>query len=1026
MVIVDSLDAPRTRVPYEGPREVASRDDFGPEMGWEFDFARKHPLLYPVTRTLADIIPFADKFFPSGQKEFMNASAFGKAVNIGLDALVFIPVGWIGQGFKAAVRPAIKVTGKGLKAGLKRLPFRIQQVGDKSKSYLDELAAKMDRFIYREPADRAMKQWGLSRDEAESLLLERTSVWRGRSGFMNMEENPKYMKLFNQTGPDKGKWLKGTREKIDEFNLGWRKQRLQHHVKEYEKILKPHLGEKVTVKGVFDRQVERLFGEKMVNKMTMENIGQQDFSKVLMDSLLNEGKVMRGVDTTHRHFFMPVEKVFGFFQNRFQTAEKIYKRALGYITDMNLSSTMATDQWKKILYQKNLYRKATIKKGTVVKFKEAYTKEQLNRAGKVAVEADNMRGMGHPENLINDMLKAVDRQDGVVGNLVDSFYVYADYMYGEYAKNIIPMVFRRAGLTAQGQVAIKAEMETIGKGLNSSISAIFSDSAALSHKRKLEYITGQLDFLRKLADKNPKWFVEPGGDGVKRLIKDLTFRKPNGSIGFLNYLENYSPRLFRQSKFPMKGGTTGFKGLVPEEMTSAFIRTRTMDMAGGRVDDLLEMVNSRARMQAKEIFLYPHLKEMRDVMKTLPPNLQSYTGHYLARIIGLPSNVDKKVAHAISRTFGGTWNERRVNHLAWMVNDLIYMGGIGFKPFSAMRNLVQPVLLVPADLGGIKDPFWLIKGGWRATQRKSFKYLNDIGAITEYSPDLLFRPVITRLGPKLRLPGVLPNVQLPTMQRVRDAAMFMFKMSDRWNRLWTGSAAMEKWEYHFAKNMLGPGRSTKAFKRNLKVSTRESWVEREIDDLLDLNTAKGFEDAKKVYIKSVVRDTQYMYGTADSPLIGHVGGAVSKTAVVFQSWWMNYAGELAKWTTRSGSVEQGAERLFTWMLSSAIIMAGMEQIWGAPRARATAFLGPLPSQLDAPASWRPFMEGLEAIRLAAEITMGKEPEAAKKQMIATLKTAAIYVPAGLFLKQTYAGMQREGWEFKNLPKAVTGFRPKED
>ena len=42
----------QTVLPMDGR---GAEDDFGPEAGWEFDFARKHPLLYPTVRTAADI-----------------------------------------------------------------------------------------------------------------------------------------------------------------------------------------------------------------------------------------------------------------------------------------------------------------------------------------------------------------------------------------------------------------------------------------------------------------------------------------------------------------------------------------------------------------------------------------------------------------------------------------------------------------------------------------------------------------------------------------------------------------------------------------------------------------------------------------------------------------------------------------------------------------------------------------------------------------------------------------------------------
>ena len=68
--------------------------------------------------------------------------------------------------------------------------------------------------------------------------------------------------------------------------------------------------------------------------------------------------------------------------------------------------------------------------------------------------------------------------------------------------------------------------------------------------------------------------------------------------------------------------------------------------------------------------------------------------------------------------------------LAYSINDAIYLGGIGFKPFSAMRNYFQPLLTVPADLGGLRGIEWLAKGYKRATSKQFRNYMKEIGAIT--------------------------------------------------------------------------------------------------------------------------------------------------------------------------------------------------------------------------------------------------------------------------------------------------------
>ena len=1015
MVIVEGIE-PYQELQEPLLREVESApvDDFGPEAGWEFDFARKYPLLYPTVRTAADIIPFASHLFPSGQKEFAEKSLLGKTVDVGLDLAVLIPARYIGMGFKAALGPVVRPVGKGLKAGAKKLPFRIQQVGDQSVAYLDDLANRVDKFVYRTPTERLSAKYGLADDEATALLRGESTVWtpRGRSGFLVEEHRPALAKLFKKQKPGfvAGRPVRQDKvlKNIEKYEVPLESQFLAHQLKEYEKIMKPLLKDKAEIKVVFNKQVERLFGEKNVGKITRENIGFADMETVLNDLLANQGKVLRKTDLARSlHYLMPVRHVLGLFEGQFKTFSKVYKPVVKYIGEMNTSSTLATEQWMKLAWQNKLLRR-----GKFGRWKEVYTKEELAAAGKALAKADNMQGAGVAQAQINEFIASFGKSEQ---NIIETFYRWSDFMYGDFMKAKIPQLFRAAGLTERGSAAIRAEMESGGKALSSSITKIFSDSANLAYNHKFNYVDGVLKSLRDVVQKSPGWFIDPKGEGVKNLLKELTFRKPNAKRGFINYLDNYTPRLFGEAKGAQKIKTSK---LVPEQMETGFVKSRTNEVAEGRVESLFDMIGARSRSQAKELYMYPHLPEIRAVAETLPPNLQSYVGHYMSRVLGLPSKVDQDVARAVNSVFGTVWDGRRVNNLAWRINDMIYMGGIGFKPFSASRNLLQVPLNVPADLGGIKDVYWLVKAMPRAMKRETFRELSTMGAITEYSPDILFRPVLTKLGPKVL------GKQLPTGQGLRDASMFLFKMSDRWNRLWTGSAAMEKWDAKFAQHMIGSKKSLKNFKKNLNLNSRRSYVRKDIEDALELGSATGNQEARKLWIKDVVGETQYLYGGADSPLIGQVGGVVTRTAVVFQSWWMNYASQLAKWTTQSGGVEPAAQRLFVWMLSSAVMMNTMENVWGKNRARSTAFLGPLPSQLDAPASWRPILEGFDTMRMAAEIAVGKSPEAAKKQMIATMKTAMIFMPGGSVLKQVGEGFAKDKWS--GAFKASIGYRPPEE
>jgi len=114
------------------------------------------------------------------------------------------------------------------------------------------------------------------------------------------------------------------------------------------------------------------------------------------------------------------------------------------------------------------------------------------------------------------------------------------------------------------------------------------------------------------------------------------------------------------------------------------------------------------------------------------------------------------------------YDERSVANLAHTINDLVYMGGLGFKPFSAMRNYFQPLLMVPADMGGVKDFYWLGKGYPSAFRKSTRDYIKSIGAIQEFAPDLYLRPRVIGFGGSFTVRGKKFN--LPSTQKMRDLA----------------------------------------------------------------------------------------------------------------------------------------------------------------------------------------------------------------------------------------------------------------
>lgn len=966
--------------PVQEPRE------FGPWAGDEFDFAAKHDILYPLLMTISDVVPFAKFMWPSGRQAFAEQGPGGKVATLALDAAVFVPFGWIGKGLKITAKPAISLMGR----LSKKMPFKIKNIADQSKPVLDDLARTVDKYVWKTPIEKATEKWGLQAHETKALFEGK--LFRPDGDLIST--NPAFTKHFTRAGL--------IREPTSKLINTWKSsspavERLAHQKLEWEKrVGKIIEGGKYEVDDVFFAQAYRLFGDA-AKGLTKENIGAKDFSKILMDSLLNEGKILRHMDITSRSYLIPIRKVYGPFEKRFKTLSKIYEPVRAMFGAANASAYMDTAKFHAILVTRGLGK---LKKSG--RFVETYNKVAWQEAGKLVRRMDVAQAKGLNTQAI------LDEGSHTVQQLVKSYHEWTNYMYANYMKESVPNLFEKAGATEEGIAGIRALMHPEGGEISSAITATLSAGGNVEYRNAARFIENTFKKIRETVKSSPHWFENPTGARYNNLLKNLSPRRPNTDKGYANYLENYGARIFEKQtprNFPVK------KAGLPGEMEAGWKKTRTQKEAPEATEDLAKMIEARARSQSKELYIYPKIGAVSAEAEKLPTNLKSFTQHYLARMLGNPSSVDIKVARMINRTFGTSWDDRRVMNLAWRINDLIYLGGIGFKPFSAMRNYIQPLLMVPADMGGVKDLRWLVQGYKRAFTKEGREYIKSIGAIAEFTPDLLFRPAITRFGFGAK------------MRQIRDLAMWMFKCSDRHNRYVSGGAAMEKWEHYFrkftVKNSKGDyvmfGGGVKKFKEKLNLNSREPWVRSQIDDLLQKGTTESLKEAKKLWIKDVIADTQFLYGTADSPLITQVGGSVTKTAMVFQSWWMNYGSAFGKWALRSEGtnalgVSTATNRMFGWMLSATIAYNIMEPVWGKATATSTVGFGPLPLEADLPASWRPFAEALKLVIEAGSIPITGDANKVKKRMKSVINTSLIYAPGGLFLGPVVKGAAKEGWE----------------
>ena len=374
----------------KAPRRISSVDDFGPEMGKEFDFAAKHDILYPLTRIVADLLPFGTFLFPSGRKQFKEASIGGKALTIGLDAMVFLPPAWIGKGLKVASKPLRTALSK---AKVKN-PFRLQKVFEQPPAVLDNLERQLDKFIPMTKRKGLIVKYKVtSTAELEAAELGSKVVWEplGRSGgrlpatFTSKE----FQKLFTKKGFLQAK----VKKDFAKWSLPKNIQKLNHQEKLYKKFIGQHINKKdYSFDDVFKSQMGRLYGEKVAQQVTFSNIGAKDFRKLhhaVLDGMLNKGRIRRGMDLSSYHYFTPIRKAYESVNPALQAVSRVYKPTTKIFGKAKKAEELLLQKFNIGLASRGLG--LINKKGLFVR---SFTSAEWKKSGELLVKMDSAQGRG--------------------------------------------------------------------------------------------------------------------------------------------------------------------------------------------------------------------------------------------------------------------------------------------------------------------------------------------------------------------------------------------------------------------------------------------------------------------------------------------------------------------------------------------------------------------------------------------------------------------------------------------------------
>ena len=997
------------------------------------------------TAVALDTIPFAKYALPEEQEKFEMLSGDEKAWALGF--------GMLGAALFAFGGPLLTKGGRALggtlAAGAERAfpsaVTRFTKMAAKAQPVEDVLAGVEGKagnsFVpfdaedairkslkgFKQEEVEAITKWKLTNNPAElkNAVLERA--------YKNKEMSPNWKANISPSGEPYGGFKPSLELSTD---LSEQALRAKHYMGQYKKVfarevLNVEEKEMSTdlFKRVYNKQMQTKYPvpEGEIAAHNLENITERDFADLVTDMLDNKREYRQVLSTTPGRFWpaalTPTRVVYGLNEANHGAYTGVYK-VLKEGSELAKENTFFdTVAWLKTLEQRNLGKVSFSKYGEVKFEATELTAIEADKAYQILRQMDNISGQAKKgisqeaiDGQINSLIKDLD-PSSATKRVIDSWVDFSDMLYSKFLTHKIPAIIRNEGaLTQFGQNSIDSMMAKI----TPKILDTFSTGSSRTGVQKIietKQAMGEIQALLKPVQGTHPWFDLTGKEldkHIGKLTKELTMSNDGGNL--IGYTDHYTARISNdQSRNFEKwsGALVGKRG--------QFEQARVAPAMIGEPVDFKTMIESRIHSQSNAMYLYPAIDEVVGNATKYPTHLASYVEHHLARVLNQPSILDHKLARVFEGSIGkieglfgkeGTWNARRVMDMGQTVNDLTYLGALGFKPFSAARNLFQPLVTGPADLGGIKDYTSLARGYVNSFKPEVKRYLNEIGIISEYAPEISIRPDALPFS-KMKILG--REVDANKWNSVKDAAMWMFKASDRFNRYVVGAAAMHKWDKVFAKFPQGIAKEqVPTFMKQAGLNQRNPWVKNELEDLVRRGK---FDEAKAGFIRDVVGDTQFLYGAIDAPQVIGRGGAAGKTALVFQSYWMNLMPLFQKWAV-TGTAEDKLTKAVTFGLSQAAAYHLMEPIWGGDASAKAIAFGPFPGAINEymiPPAWMPIYRAGRVAHGALQAN----PEIAGEQMKKLLGSTLIFTPGGLQAAKTFKGAREEG--FKGFAKSIVGY-----
>ncbi len=412
---------------------------------------------------------------------------------------------------------------------------------------------------------------------------------------------------------------------------------------------------------------------------------------------------------------------------------------------------------------------------------------------------------------------------------------------------------------------------------------------------------------------------------------------------------------------------------MPKNIIAFFEKRRQSKKMEKFRENSLDLYEMYIKAGSKKKYMLPAIRQARRHVIQNPniaAGMKSHFQDWGTWMMGYPSLADNSFT-ALFENMGLSYeNSYRV---ARMMMDLVYAGGIGFRPMSAIRNMFQS-LNTASELGYV----WTTSG-FRDLMFNGTRRARSQGILAEYLPELY-----TEMG------------QYSKMQKLRDASLFMFRKADEMNRSIAYYGAENKFNYFFKRH----GHSKKFYDKS-GINFVDKAKRNEIRNLVSQGK---INEARNEFGKEVAAKTQYLYAKENSPLIQKsIGG---KLFFQFKSWPENYGELLADWGRNKNYMAfvramaayatlgiMGKQLSQKWLTRTIPIGTLPIDQWRLERSLVPATIGPIADLLFLFTS--PMMVGLET----------QDPEKIQKAFEKRLKTLGkdtlLYIPGGLAMKDFF-------------------------